>query len=107
MPRNIYIHPKPCSCCPKAVICRIPCRACPPRWPVMYPRAPVPKCCRLLHAWCLPEETAFLCEHKIGRAHVCTPVTNAHLVCRLLLETQYQSLYSSVYNNTINHHSSH
>src|SRR3546814_10868102 len=26
----------------------------------------------------LPEET--------GRAHVCTPVTNAHLVCRLMLE---------------------
>src|SRR3546814_2688760 len=25
---------------------------------------------------------------KIGRAHVCTPVTNAHLVCRLLLETK-------------------
>src|SRR3546814_4185925 len=24
-------------------------------------------------------------EAKIGRAHVCTPVTNAHLVCRLLL----------------------
>src|SRR3546814_4137441 len=23
---------------------------------------------------------------KIGRAHVCTPVTNAHLVCRLRLE---------------------
>src|SRR3546814_10488635 len=23
---------------------------------------------------------------KIGSAHVCTPVTNAHLVCRLLLE---------------------
>src|SRR3546814_8836469 len=23
---------------------------------------------------------------KIGRAHVCTPVTNAHLVCRLMLE---------------------
>src|SRR3546814_8695285 len=22
---------------------------------------------------------------KIGRAHVCTPVTNAHIVCRLLL----------------------
>src|SRR3546814_4903427 len=22
---------------------------------------------------------------QIGRAHVCTPVTNAHLVCRLLL----------------------
>src|SRR3546814_9904910 len=23
---------------------------------------------------------------QIGRAHVCTPVTNAHVVCRLLLE---------------------
>src|SRR3546814_10640707 len=27
---------------------------------------------------CMPAE--------IGRAHVCNPVTNAHLVCRLLLE---------------------
>src|SRR3546814_8123533 len=25
-------------------------------------------------------------NYQIGRAHVCTPVTNAHLVCRLLLE---------------------
>src|SRR3546814_5892708 len=25
---------------------------------------------------------------QIGRAHVCTPVTNAHIVCRLLLETK-------------------
>src|SRR3546814_3290773 len=24
---------------------------------------------------------------QIGRAHVCTPVTNAHFVCRLLLDT--------------------
>src|SRR3546814_9717004 len=24
--------------------------------------------------------------YKIGREHVCTPVTNAHIVCRLLLE---------------------
>src|SRR3546814_10115020 len=24
-----------------------------------------------------------------GRAYVCTPVTTAHLVCRLLLETKY------------------
>src|SRR3546814_6206026 len=24
---------------------------------------------------------------EIGRAHVCTPVTNAHLVCRILLAT--------------------
>src|SRR3546814_8754064 len=23
---------------------------------------------------------------QIGRAHVCTPVTNAHIVCRLLLD---------------------
>src|SRR3546814_8289226 len=27
---------------------------------------------------------------QIGRAHVCTPATNAHLVCRLLLETKNQ-----------------
>src|SRR3546814_4681067 len=25
-------------------------------------------------------------EGEIGRAHVCTPVTNAHLVCRHMLE---------------------
>src|SRR3546814_2873204 len=25
---------------------------------------------------------------EIGRAHVCTPVTNAHIVCRLLLVTK-------------------
>src|SRR3546814_4746672 len=30
---------------------------------------------------------------QIGRAHVCTPVTNAHLVCRLLLEKK-NNLYS-------------
>src|SRR3546814_3259794 len=24
--------------------------------------------------------------NKIGRAHVCNPVTNAHIVCRLLME---------------------
>src|SRR3546814_4912695 len=29
-----------------------------------------------------------IAEGKIGRAHVCTPVTNAHLVCRLLLENK-------------------
>src|SRR3546814_9678728 len=28
---------------------------------------------------------------QIGRAHVCTPVTNAHLVCRLLLEKKKQT----------------
>src|SRR3546814_4459579 len=30
--------------------------------------------------------TRFKTRDKIGRAHVRTPVTNAHLVCRLLLE---------------------
>src|SRR3546814_3611065 len=29
---------------------------------------------------------------EIGRAHVCTPVTNAHLVCRLLLDKQKQKV---------------
>src|SRR3546814_6303068 len=30
--------------------------------------------------------------NQIGRAHACTPVTNAHLVCRLLLDnTQLSS----------------
>src|SRR3546814_9125457 len=29
-------------------------------------------------------------SRKIGRAHVLTPVTNAHLVCRLLLEKKKQ-----------------
>src|SRR3546814_2907923 len=32
------------------------------------------------------EETALTPETQIGRAHVCTPVTHAQLVCRLLLE---------------------
>src|SRR3546814_6913858 len=27
-----------------------------------------------------------IARDQIGRAHVCTPVTNAHLVCRLLLD---------------------
>src|SRR3546814_6987192 len=30
---------------------------------------------------------------QIGRAHVCTPVTNAQLVCRLLLEKKYMKKY--------------
>src|SRR3546814_9541477 len=29
---------------------------------------------------------------EIGRAHVCIPVTNAHLVCRLLIEKNNTSL---------------
>src|SRR3546814_3439928 len=31
-------------------------------------------------------EPAATTQPEIGRAHVCTPVTNAHLVCRPLLE---------------------
>src|SRR3546814_21008771 len=31
-------------------------------------------------------DTAIRLAGEIGRAHVCTPVTNSHLVCRLLLE---------------------
>src|SRR3546814_3785399 len=30
-------------------------------------------------------------HEEIGRAHVCTPVTNAHLVCRRLLEKKNQN----------------
>src|SRR3546814_9151316 len=33
-------------------------------------------------------QVASLAHHEIGRAHVCTPVTNAHPVCRLLLDTK-------------------
>src|SRR3546814_6537370 len=34
-----------------------------------------------------PGRFAYRClPLAIGRAHVCTPVTNAHLVCRILLE---------------------
>src|SRR3546814_4896053 len=37
----------------------------------------------------LADVLLFLAEDaEIGRAHVCTPVTTAHLVCRLLLEKQ-------------------
>src|SRR3546814_6661472 len=34
----------------------------------------------------IAEIASLLKPQEIGRAHVCTPVTNAHLVCRLLLE---------------------
>src|SRR3546814_3565640 len=37
----------------------------------------------------VPKEEVTAKRHfQIGRAHVCTPVTHAHLVCRLLLEKQ-------------------
>src|SRR3546814_9124275 len=35
-----------------------------------------------------PVWTTLIDVDEIGRAHVCTPVTNAQLVCRLLLEKQ-------------------
>src|SRR3546814_2903012 len=41
-----------------------------------------PEYCPPLKVYRCPADNA----GKIGRAHVCTPVTNAHLVCRLLLE---------------------
>src|SRR3546814_8606447 len=36
---------------------------------------------------------------EIGRAHVCTPVTNAHIVCRLLLDKK-KKIHTNVYANT-------
>src|SRR3546814_5421814 len=38
---------------------------------------------------------------EIGRAHVCTPVTNAHLVCRLLLEKKHEYAQRFVYDQLI------
>src|SRR3546814_7586764 len=33
---------------------------------------------------------------EIGRAHVCTPVTNAHLVCRLLLDKKQPNTHQHI-----------
>src|SRR3546814_8730781 len=38
-----------------------------------------------------------LVEEEIGSAHVCTPVTNAHLVCRLLREQKKKNKYNADY----------
>src|SRR3546814_10705692 len=43
--------------------------------------------CNLQHATGAPILSLLQVAQQIGRAHVCTPVTNAHLVCRLLLTT--------------------
>src|SRR3546814_2602003 len=40
---------------------------------------------------------------KIGRAHVGTPVTNAHLVCRLLLETNTYTNPQHIYSQHLLH----
>src|SRR3546814_1122996 len=39
----------------------------------------------------LDDDVAELLFGQIGRAHVCTPVTNAHLVCRLLLDKKHKT----------------
>src|SRR3546814_10104845 len=39
---------------------------------------------------------------EIGRAHVSTPVTNAHLVCRLLLENK-NTILITTYTHTISY----
>src|SRR3546814_8350381 len=41
---------------------------------------------------CPPEDCG-----EIGRAHVCTPVTNAHIVCRLLLEQKTNKQHNHQY----------
>src|SRR3546814_3345847 len=38
---------------------------------------------------------------EIGRAHVCTPVPNAHLVCRLLLAKKKNQLVYHPHTNTM------
>src|SRR3546814_7733906 len=43
---------------------------------------------------------ALVAHREIGRAHVCTPVTNAQIVCRLLLEKK------KIHYNTQTHQSS-
>src|SRR3546814_2710126 len=54
------------------------CRGCARRTPESDPRPPR----RSPTLGCDPRP----CRDEIGRAHVRTPVTNSHLVCRLLLE---------------------
>src|SRR3546814_1328816 len=57
------------------------------RWPGRHPRigllSGAADPCHPGLQWCLDRQPH---RAEIGRAHVLTPVTNAHLVCRLLLE---------------------
>src|SRR3546814_10357299 len=50
----------------------------------------MPSCCppgKVITGYLASLDTELLGQlREIGRAHVCTPVTNAHLVCRLPLE---------------------
>src|SRR3546814_18840493 len=44
---------------------------------------------QFVHRFILAGGGPHMARAEIGRAHVCTPVTNAHIVCRLLLEKKY------------------
>src|SRR3546814_4171175 len=60
-----------------------------------------------LYATC--DRVAVLAEKKviaveIGRAHVCTPVTNAHLVCRLLLAKKKTCHRDTHIKSHVHHH---
>src|SRR3546814_3642902 len=44
--------------------------------------------------WVSDEDPVHIAE--IGRAHVCTPVTNAHLVCRLLLDKKQNKTLTQI-----------
>src|SRR3546814_1972603 len=46
------------------------------------------------------EDGEFFSFLEIGRAHVCTPVTNAHLVCRLLLATPHNVVTITMQNSS-------
>src|SRR3546814_10535014 len=58
-----------------------------------------------------PSSTHRTTGREIGRAHVCTPVTNAHLVCLLLLEKKTLKLRSAIHKRLqgsyLNHRSLH
>src|SRR3546814_8456640 len=90
---------------PDTTLFRSPCT-----WPAMRgPRTSVPRqrrCCACCQAdvkviercsghggsWGVLKQHFETAIKEIGRAHVCTPVTNAHLVCRLLLEKKKHKL---------------
>src|SRR3546814_10695064 len=71
-----------------------------PALPAPEPRAPLgaPTAVRQRHR----DATACpACRRGIGRAHVGTTVTNATLVCRLLLDKKNQYERHKIYHNTI------
>src|SRR3546814_5939759 len=68
------------------------------RWPVPRPPLRAARRLRLVSTATLPPPAGVVDPNlgnnsstarlELGRAHVCTPVTNAHLVCRLHLATK-------------------